>query len=126
MAYYLKNSNIKGAGTGLFTKHPIKKGDFMHVDFTRNEHRPINLFEYDFNQSKETRMLNHSVNPNSTCRFDNKNKLVRYASRDIKAGEEITADYRQILKTVKDQGHRFFINILWFDGEKVNDISNLL
>ena len=115
MKHTVKNSNIKNSGNGIFAKTPFTAGAFIHVDFTNNNLPPVGIFEHDFTQSQETRMMNHSTTPNSECRFINKNQLARFALRDIKAGEEITADYNQIIKQVNAQGHHFYENVLWFE-----------
>jgi hypothetical protein len=81
--YITKQSSIKGAGKGLFTKDFFKKGEVIglaHVD--------------DQPASEIGRNHNHNEkNPTAYSKKIN-NKRFIYASRNLKPGEEITTNYR--------------------------------
>jgi hypothetical protein len=81
--YITKQSNIKGAGKGLFTKDFFKKGEVIglaHVD--------------DQPASEIGRNHNHNEkNPTAYSKKIN-NKRFIYASKDLNPGEEITTNYR--------------------------------
>jgi len=81
--YITKQSDIKGAGKGLFTKDFFKKGEVIglaHVD--------------DQPASEIGRNHNHNEkNPTAYSKKIN-NKRFIYASKNLKPGEEITTNYR--------------------------------
>lgn len=62
---------------------------FGYLDQRLNRH----ILSFD-----DARFMNHSDNPNMVPDFDQDKYGVGVATRDIKAGEEITIDYRQIEK----------------------------
>lgn len=81
--YITKQSSIKGAGKGLFTKDFFKKGEVIglaHVD----------------NQPASEIGRNHNHNEKNPTAYSKKinNKRFIYASRNLKPGEEITTNYR--------------------------------
>lgn len=81
--YITKQSNIKGAGKGLFTNTSFKKGEVIglaHVD----------------GQPYSEIGNNHNHNEKTPTAFSKKidNKRYIFASRDLKPGEEITTNYR--------------------------------
>ena len=81
--YITKQSDIKGAGKGLFTKAAFKKGEVIglaHVD-----DQPYSEIGHNHNHKEE--------NPTAfSKKIDNKRYI--FASRDLKPGEEITTNYR--------------------------------
>lgn len=81
--YITKQSNIKGAGKGLFTKDFFKKGEVIglaHVD-----DQPASEIGRNHNHNEE--------NPTAySKKIDNKRFI--YASKNLKPGEEITTNYR--------------------------------
>lgn len=81
--YITKQSNIKGAGKGLFTKESFKKGEVIglaHVD----------------DQPASEIGRNHNHNEKNPTAYSKKidNKRFIYASRNLNPGEEITTNYR--------------------------------
>lgn len=85
--YYIDDSEIKGAGKGVFAKTNIKKGERIGLLHTIKK-MGVN---YDFTELGK--MHNHSGKP--TChneKVGNKRYLV--ASKDLKKGEELTTNYR--------------------------------
>ena len=81
--YITKQSSIKGAGKGLFTKDFFKKGEVIglaHVD--------------DQPASEIGRNHNHNEKNPTANNIKNGNKRYLIASRNLKPGEEITTNYR--------------------------------
>jgi len=81
--YITKQSGIKGAGKGLFTKDFFKKGEVIglaHVD----------------DQPASEIGKNHNHNEKNPTAYSKKinNKRFIYASKDLNPGEEITTNYR--------------------------------
>jgi SET domain-containing protein len=106
-AVYISASKIEG--NGLFSKRDIKKNEII-VDYRNLQWYTLNvdqLTEYQINRNwlimlgegmcettdtiKELYYMNHSRNPNTNWYI--KEKYIT-AARDIKAGEELTIDYR--------------------------------
>jgi SET domain-containing protein len=106
-AVYIKKSEIQGEG--LFSYEDIKQGEIV-VDYRQLEWYTLhvdNLSEYQINRNwlimlenslcettdhiKELYYMNHSRTPNTNWLI--KEKYIT-AARAIKAGEEITIDYR--------------------------------
>jgi SET domain-containing protein len=101
----LKTKRSK-AGLGLFTQKPIKKGEFV-IEYTgkvlsraeADKKGGKYLFETSFRRVIDgsgrdniARYINHSCRPN--CEVDiKKGRILIYAKRNIKVGEEITYDY---------------------------------
>jgi len=103
-------SNVGGAGLGLFTKNPLKKGDYIDEyigEFIKRENETNRSQEYYFDhsddyvvdathQGNKTRFLNHSLTPNIEAknRFVNGEKRVAFfARRDIPAQAELYYSY---------------------------------
>lgn len=97
----------KGAGFGLKTKIPFKKGDFV-IEYIgiKKENKDIEfhtgkyLFEIDDKYTIDgsprwnlARYINHSCRPNCEVEIDKNNKILIQAVKNIKEGEEITYDY---------------------------------
>ena len=95
-----------GLGHGLFATAPLKSGDFVLEYTGRKIPTPHAgslssryLFEIDrrwtidgSSRSNIARYINHSCNPN--CEGDIRDgRILIYAARDIKKGEEFTIDY---------------------------------
>jgi GH24 family phage-related lysozyme (muramidase) len=81
--YITKQSGIKGAGKGLFTNAPFKKGEVIglaHVD--------------DQPASEIGRNHNHNEENPTANNIKDGNKRYLIASRNLKPGEEITTNYR--------------------------------
>ena len=81
--YITKQSSIKGAGKGLFTKESFKKGEVIglaHVD--------------DQPASEIGRNHNHNEENPTANNIKDGNKRYLIASRNLKPGEEITTNYR--------------------------------
>lgn len=92
-------------GYGVFTRQPLKAGDFIAVlRGSRVRYQPTiygqsNRYGDWIGINKDTwidpidefQYLNHSCNPNAGLKGSHTLKL--YAMRDIEAGEEITIDY---------------------------------
>jgi len=111
-SFVLKPSTIKSAGVGVFALHDIAKNTHMAL-FTENfkeeikkpEDVPEELQKFcisqkdgtllcpkHFNQLDMGNYLNHSDTPN----IGHLKRDSYYALRDIKVGEEILADYREL------------------------------
>ena len=95
-----------GTGEGLFAALPIKKGDFI-LEYTgtkiptkvADEMTSRYLFEIDEQwtidgspRSNTARYINHSCEPNTEAEIEG-DRIMIYAIRDIKKGEELTIDY---------------------------------
>lgn len=80
---YVKDSDVEGKG--LFTNEPIDKGDIICPSRIGNK------------RTIAGRYSNHSLNANSSPHTEN-GKFYFIANKDIKAGDEITSNYREILK----------------------------
>lgn len=97
----------KGAGFGLTTKVPFKKGDFVieYIGIKRKNkdieyHTGKYLFEIDDSFTIDgsprwnlARYINHSCRPNCEVEIDKQGKILIEAIKTIKEGEEITYDY---------------------------------
>lgn len=94
------------AGLGLFTREPIKKGEFI-IEYTGKKLTTAQadkkggkyLFIVNkrtvidgFGRDNRARYANHSCKPNSEIDVK-RGKVLLFARRAIKAGEEITYDY---------------------------------
>ena len=95
-----------GAGLGLFAEDPIKKGEFI-IEYTgeiltgkeSDEASGKYLFEVSSKKTidgsgreNKARYINHSCRPNAEVDIK-KGKVLIFAKRNIKAGEEISYDY---------------------------------
>ena len=108
-----KNTNFtiikaeKGAGLGLKTKIPFKKGDFI-IEYigTKRLNKDIEyhtgkyLFEIDDKYTIDgsprwnlARYINHSCRPNAEVEISKDDRILIEAIKNIKEGEEITYDY---------------------------------
>ena len=83
VAVYHSNSEINGIG--VFTPVDIESGEFIGAS---------HVFYKGFWYMTAHGNYNHSENPNCVIEVDG-NVLVIVAKRDIKHGEELTADYRE-------------------------------
>jgi len=114
----IAESNIKEAGWGLFTKHTLKRGDFVHeyvgeiISQEEAERRGVIYdklnMSYLFNLSSDlvvdatrkgnkARYANHSSTPNIEPKMITVNgdiKIGFYAKHDIDAQSELFFDYR--------------------------------
>ncbi len=96
----------KGAGLGLITRRPFKKGDFI-IEYTgpiitteqANEKGGKYLFDINSrwtidgaSRNNLARYINHSCKPNCEADVSGK-KVFIYALRKIKEGEELNYDY---------------------------------
>lgn len=108
---YLKKFSVfraeKGAGFGLKTNEPIKKGEFIieYIGIKRlnkdiENHTGKYLFEVDEKYTIDgsprwnlARYINHSCRPNAEVEIDEKGRILIQAIKNIKPGEEITYDY---------------------------------
>ena len=117
-------TQIKGAELGLFTLVDIAKGDKYWVRYEKfdkvisveelNSYEPIvkkYVINYGFQETEtrwylcgdNARFTNDEECPNTAQYFDEDRKLQYcYALRDIKAGEEILCDYKDLCLTMKD------------------------
>lgn len=98
---YVKKSNIKNAGNGLFTERHIKKGECIGPSRVKKDN--TGDFFKDWEKFPIAAMINHHPIPNvSVVRGDppfGMNKMFGetcyfVANRDIDAHEELTSDYR--------------------------------
>jgi len=80
---YVEDSDVQGKG--LFTKEPIDQGEIICPSRIGNK------------RTIAGRYSNHSLSANSSPYTEN-GKFYFIAKKDIKAGEEITSNYREILK----------------------------
>ncbi|MDB5188200.1 MAG: nuclear protein [Candidatus Kaiserbacteria bacterium] len=111
-----------GAGLGLFTLVPFKKGDFV-IEYTgdkiptpqANKLSTRYLFEIDekwtIDGSKRgnlARYINHSCDPNCETEIDEKDRIIIHAIKNIKAGDELGYDYGEEYfdQFLKDAGCR--------------------
>lgn len=92
---------------GLFARRHIKKGAFV-IEYT-GERIPTKvadesggryLFEVDSDWTVDgeaeintARYINHSCKPNVEAEIDENDRIMIYAIRDIKPGDELTIDY---------------------------------
>jgi SET domain-containing protein len=97
----------KGAGFGIKTKKPFKKGDFIieYVGIKRlnkdiEYHTGKYLFEVDDKYTIDgsprwnlARYINHSCRPNAEVEITKDGKILIQSIKNIKEGEEITYDY---------------------------------
>mmetsp|Transcript_27443 Transcript_27443/g.43347 ORF Transcript_27443/g.43347 Transcript_27443/m.43347 type:complete len:157 (-) Transcript_27443:60-530(-) len=114
----IAESKIKQAGWGLFTKHAMKKGDFVHeyvgeiISQEEAERRGVIYdklnMSYLFNLSSDlvvdstrkgnkARYANHSSTPNiepKTIHVNGDMRIGFYAKHDIDAQSELFFDYR--------------------------------
>jgi SET domain-containing protein len=96
-----------GAGLGLFTKVPFKKGDFV-IEYTgdkiptpeANKLSTRYLFEIDekwtidgSERGNLARYINHSCAPNCETEIDEKDRIIIHAIKNIKPGDELGYDY---------------------------------
>ncbi|MBI4088010.1 SET domain-containing protein [Candidatus Kaiserbacteria bacterium] len=99
-----------GTGKGLFTRLPVKKGDFI-LEYTgkkipnkiADEMSSRYLFEVDKKWTLDgpppgntAGYINHACEPNVEAEIeerDGEDRIMIYAERDIAAGEELTIDY---------------------------------
>jgi len=81
--YITKQSSIKGAGKGLFTKDFFKKGEVIGLAHVND-------------QPASEIGRNHNHNEKNPTAYSKKidNKRFIYASKNLKPGEEITTNYR--------------------------------
>ena len=115
-SFYTAPSSIANGEKGLFASRFIAKGEILIVDFHRKEGSNTGVFEYDYTQSKTTAHINHSYTPNTVCNYNRKSDVfVRSALRDIRQGEEITANYREILDQAKAIGQVFQQDWMFFE-----------
>lgn len=115
---HIKQSEIKGAGLGLFTSQPIKKGDVIYIFDEGLELEfmtPKNLAVHDLSIVEyctkygyshrnrirvpldENKYMNHSTEPNV---LDNGDKAI--AMHDISEGQELTCNYANLGPTRED------------------------
>lgn len=104
---FVVKRSAPGAGFGLFTTVPIKKGSFV-IEYTGKK-IPTKvadtittryLFQIDekwtidgSGRENIARYINHSCVPNCETEIDEKDRIVVNAIKDIMAGEELTYDY---------------------------------
>jgi uncharacterized protein len=108
---YISQSGISGAGRGVFARRDIKKGEVIEecpiIEVSEDD--PSNPSEgilitylYYFGENKEKSLValgfgslyNHTYNPNSFYRIDDKEQTITFiALIDIKKDEEITVNY---------------------------------
>jgi hypothetical protein len=82
MSVKVSKSKIEGAGKGLFTSKPFKKGEL--IGLAHKDGQPVGDIG---------KMHNHSEEPTAfSVKLGNKRFI--YANGDLKPGEEITTDYR--------------------------------
>lgn len=102
----IKESLQKGVGLGLFASSDIKKGTFI-LEYTgiplstkeADAHPGRYLFEVDEHLTIDgspltntARYINHSCDPNVEAEIED-GRINIYATRDIKAAEELYIDY---------------------------------
>ena len=84
---YIDKSNIHG--NGVFTINNLKKGDVVGVSHVTHERVWYQVFPLGI-------FYNHSKNPNCIVKREGNLNLV-ISDDDIKANEELTADYTKQL-----------------------------
>jgi SET domain-containing protein len=105
----VKESRMEGAGKGLFALVPFAKDEFI-VEYTgvriptkeAEEHTGRYLFEVEGTPwtidgepgHSFAKYINHACDPNAEARIEDE-RIMMYAVRDIKAGDEISIDYGQ-------------------------------
>ncbi len=121
---YIKESEIKNAGRGVYAKRYIKKGEIIEscpiIEVSRydtanlRESILVTYFFY-FGKNKEKLLIalgfgsiyNHSYKPNAIYKIKSVKKLIEFvALKNIKEDEEITVNYN---KKGKNK------NPLWFE-----------
>ena len=107
-------SKIVPAELGLFAATPILAGTFMFYTFKRFDNKRRPSFEEDYFQTPINALVNHSDHPNTHTIYHKDFNLVRVASRNIAAGEEITSNYQQSIDLIKSLGYTMKQNWLWF------------
>jgi SET domain-containing protein len=124
-SFILKPSTIKSAGVGVFALHDIKEGTYMslfsesfeeEVQSIKDVPEELQIYCIDqengtllcpryFNRLDIGNYLNHSTKPN--LRYEEGRGY--YSVRNIKAGEELFADYRE-LGEPKDTWDAYYTN----------------
>lgn len=120
---YIDESNISGAGRGVFAKRDIKKSELIErcpiIEIPENERSKLNesfliFYFFYFGKNKERQALilgfgsiyNHSYKPNALFKIKSRERVVDFvALNNIKKGEEITFNYK---------GNSKNKNPLWF------------
>ena len=85
---YVEDSNIKGAGKGIFTSEAISKGKYLFTSIIDKKVTPAGG------------MINHCNKPN-TKQYNNGDKWLLYAEKDIKAGDELLMNYNNAPSFIK-------------------------
>lgn len=121
---YLETSTLENAGLGCFADEDIKAGQLIwkyddHIDrkFTHEEYKQLSPIQRQFVDKyaymhngtlylcvDNGRFFNHSNYPNT---YESAEEQATYASREIKAGEEIFSDYTTFGITQQDLNHNF-------------------
>ena len=86
---YTGDSKIKGAGRGIFTSKPIKKGTYLFTSLIDKRVTP------------QGAMINHCNKPN-TEQYKKGNKWLLYAEKDIEADEELLLNYSNAPSFIKE------------------------
>jgi hypothetical protein len=86
---YSDDSKIKGAGRGIFTSKPIRKGAYLFTSIIDKRVTP------------QGAMINHCNKPN-TEQYKKGNKWLLYAEKEIPAGEELLLNYNNAPSFIKD------------------------
>jgi len=109
--FYQGQSQIKGAGMGLFNgKELIKSGSILFLAFARadfsGQYKGNNKFELHFLQLHPNHLVNHSAELyNSANKWGGENMIVKYAIRDIQPFEEIFSNYTEGMNIIKGNGY---------------------
>ncbi len=105
-ARFIIKKSAPGLGRGLFADAKIKRGDFI-LEYTgkkipttdADRMKSRYLFEIDKEwtidgspRSNTARYINHSCGPNTAAEIL-EGRIMIFAARDIKKGEELTIDY---------------------------------
>ena len=104
--YGASEKENSGRGRGLFARKPIPAGDHLleytgiKIPTAEADHSSSRyLFDLENGwtldgspHSNTARYINHSCEPNCECRLED-GRIMIYALRDIKRGEELTFDY---------------------------------
>lgn len=86
---YSDSSKIKGAGRGILTSKPIRKGAYLFTTII------------DKNVTPAAAMINH-CNKSNTEQYKKGNKWLLYAEKEIPAGEELLLNYNNAPSFILD------------------------
>jgi SET domain-containing protein len=95
MAVFVKKSNIHGVG--MFAINQINKDKAIGKLFV--------MFKGLYHFTRMSTFVNHSASPNCTLTLDENKNIVMLSKEKINTGDELTCNYRDLLKLNVDLTH---------------------